>query len=329
VRDAGPEGPIDFVGDVHGCADELEALLETLGWEHDGRSFRHASAFAVFVGDVVDRGPAVRRSLALVRAMVEAGRAELLLGNHEYNLIGHFEPAHPDSDRQTLRRHTPRAVANLRATLDAYADAPEALADDVAWLRRRPLCLELPSVRAVHACWDEARIAPLRERPEGFVLTDADWLACSLPGHPVRRTVDRLLNGTVQTLPEGVTFRDTHGIERRQVRTKFWGPRSGRDRLGELVIDRRELRRELLEVPVAATGGEGRVAYGEGERPLFFGHYWFRGRPRPVRANLACLDYSAVLGGSLVAYRFRGESTLSADGFVAVPARNRSSAASA
>lgn len=327
ARDAGPDRPIDFIGDVHGCADELEALLERLGWTRDGEGFRHPEAFAVFVGDIVDRGPSVRRALRIVRAMVEAGRAELLLGNHEYNLIGHFEPAHPDSDRGTLRRHTARTLANLSATLDDYGDAPEALADDVAWLRGRPLCWETPSVRAVHACWDEARIAALRARPGGFLLSDADWRNCSLPGHPVRRTVDRLLNGTVHTLPEGITFRDTHGIERRQVRTKFWNPRAAR--LGELVIDRAELRRELHEVPVSATAGENRGHYPERERPLFFGHYWFRGKPRPVRDNLACLDYSAVLGGALVAYRFRGEAVLSSEGFVAVPAGSRSRAASA
>ena len=56
--------------------------------------------------------------------------------------------------------------------------------------------------------------------------------------------------------------------------------------------------------------------YGAHEPLLFVGHYWRRGKPAPIRANLACLDYSAVVGGRLVAYRLDQETRLDAGKFV-------------
>ncbi|MEB8343101.1 polynucleotide kinase-phosphatase [Streptomyces endophyticus] len=76
-------GPFDIVGDIHGCASELEALLGKLGYvggEHpEGRT-------AVFVGDLVDRGPDTPGVLRRVMGMVEAGTALCVPGNHENKL---------------------------------------------------------------------------------------------------------------------------------------------------------------------------------------------------------------------------------------------------
>ncbi|SFK27310.1 polynucleotide kinase-phosphatase [Methylorubrum salsuginis] len=85
-------GPFDIVGDVHGCADELEALLTRLGYgierrEEDGepryRVTPPPGRKAVFVGDLVDRGPRVADSLRIAMDMVEDGVALCVLGNHE------------------------------------------------------------------------------------------------------------------------------------------------------------------------------------------------------------------------------------------------------
>jgi hypothetical protein len=48
---------------------------------------------------------------------------------------------------------------------------------------------------------------------------------------------------------------------------------------------------------------------------LFIGHYWRRGKPAAIQANLACLDYSAVLSGKLVAYRLDQERQLEPNKF--------------
>jgi protein phosphatase len=85
----GEHGPFDIVGDVHGCADELEQLLAELGYERaDGEAYVHPEGRrAVFVGDLVDRGPRVVDSVRLVKAMVEAGSALCVPGNHDIKLV--------------------------------------------------------------------------------------------------------------------------------------------------------------------------------------------------------------------------------------------------
>ena len=85
-------GPFDVIGDVHGCANELRALLEQLGWileYDDDRAIgaRHPEGrTAVFVGDLVDRGPDTPGVLRLVMGMVAAGTALCVAGNHDDKL---------------------------------------------------------------------------------------------------------------------------------------------------------------------------------------------------------------------------------------------------
>ncbi|MDZ4659942.1 MAG: polynucleotide kinase-phosphatase [Bythopirellula sp.] len=91
-------GPFDFIGDVHGCCDELEDLLAQLGYEsrpveNPGPGwasicYTHpVGRQAVFVGDLVDRGPRVIDSLSLVRNMIDAGSALCVPGNHDMKLL--------------------------------------------------------------------------------------------------------------------------------------------------------------------------------------------------------------------------------------------------
>ena len=74
----GEGGPFDIIGDVHGCFDELVALLRSLSYtvDPDGTGARHPDGRrALFVGDLVDRGPATPAVLRLVMGMVGAGDA--------------------------------------------------------------------------------------------------------------------------------------------------------------------------------------------------------------------------------------------------------------
>jgi protein phosphatase len=86
-------GPFDVIGDVHGCLAELEKLLIELGYELErdeaGRAAgaRHPQRRAVFVGDLVDRGPDTPGVLRLVMGMVAAGTAFCVSGNHEAKLL--------------------------------------------------------------------------------------------------------------------------------------------------------------------------------------------------------------------------------------------------
>ncbi|WP_406185373.1 polynucleotide kinase-phosphatase [Streptomyces sp. NBC_01006] len=79
-------GPFDIIGDIHGCSSELETLLGKLGYEDgvhpEGRT-------AVFVGDLVDRGPDSPGVLRRVMGMVGSGNALCVPGNHE-NKLGRY-----------------------------------------------------------------------------------------------------------------------------------------------------------------------------------------------------------------------------------------------
>ncbi|MGB6457948.1 MAG: polynucleotide kinase-phosphatase [Streptosporangiaceae bacterium] len=86
-------GPFDVIGDVHGCRAELEALLAGLGYvitrDEEGRAVgaSHAERRAIFLGDLVDRGPDTPGVLRLVMGMIGAGDAFCVQGNHESKLL--------------------------------------------------------------------------------------------------------------------------------------------------------------------------------------------------------------------------------------------------
>jgi protein phosphatase len=92
-------GPFDIIGDIHGCCDELEALLRQLGYEitavapggpalASGAVYAHPlDRKAVFVGDLVDRGPRILDAVRLVRNMVISGSAFCVPGNHDMKLM--------------------------------------------------------------------------------------------------------------------------------------------------------------------------------------------------------------------------------------------------
>ena len=81
------EGPFDIIGDVHGCADELVELLDQLGYDTTESAISHPDGRrALFLGDLVDRGPSSDRVLEIAMAMVEHGTALCILGNHENKL---------------------------------------------------------------------------------------------------------------------------------------------------------------------------------------------------------------------------------------------------
>ena len=90
-------GPFDIIGDVHGCFDELKDLLEQLGYTITPRSedviedgfeiVAPEGRTAMFVGDLVDRGPATPEVLSLVMDMVAQGSAMCVAGNHDVKLL--------------------------------------------------------------------------------------------------------------------------------------------------------------------------------------------------------------------------------------------------
>ncbi|WP_369602068.1 metallophosphoesterase [Hahella sp. SMD15-11] len=304
----------DIIGDVHGCALTLKALLHKLGYQESMGIYGHPARQAIFVGDIIDRGPRIREALRIVRGMVEAGTAQMVMGNHEYNALGYCTRARPGSTRTYLREHTARHTRTISATLKQFEHHEEEFQSYLDWFLTLPLFLELPGFRVVHACWDEALIQAFREK-YGRNTIDMDFLHdSSVHGSFAGKVMDRLLRGTDLRLPEGFVIKGGDGYTRNAFRTRFWAsnPRTYQDVVFQPDGLPEPLRNRLLTQEEKSR----LLSYPESAPPVFVGHYWLSGTPRLLRSNVACVDYSAVKYGKLVAYRFNGEKTLTNDHFV-------------
>ena len=117
----GDHGPFDIIGDVHGCLDELRALLAKLGYEVSGDGARHLGGRkVVFLGDLVDRGPAVPGVLRLAMSMVASGGALCVPGNHDMKLM------------RKLRGRDVRVAHGLAESLAQLDEEPVAFKEQVA-----------------------------------------------------------------------------------------------------------------------------------------------------------------------------------------------------
>ena len=145
-------GPFDIIGDVHGCCDELETLLQQLGYrtttlETDSpvwgnRAYAHPEGRkAVFVGDLVDRGPRIVDTVRLVRNMVAAGSALCVPGNHDMKL---------------MRKLRGKDVQITHGLADSLAEI-EALPDEVRAAFRKELAEFLDGLVS-HYVFDDGRL---------------------------------------------------------------------------------------------------------------------------------------------------------------------------
>lgn len=299
----------DIIGDIHGHADALAALLRKLGYrEHQG-AWKHLGRTVIFVGDFIDRGPGQLETVRLVRSMVDASAALAVMGNHEFNAIAWNTP-HPDLTGEYLRRHDAKNHEHHAAFLAEIADNPELHQDILDWFLTLPLWLDLPGLRVVHACWHPshiAEIAPLLK--PGHTLDAALVEAASDRGSRLFRIVEDILKGPEVALPEGRMF-PQGGHMRSDARVRWWDASATTFRQASIVDSDTQM---LL--PDTAIPDSIRLGY-DGDKPVFFGHYWMTGAPRPLSAHVACVDYSAGRGGPLVAYRWDGEEDLLQDHFV-------------
>jgi hypothetical protein len=115
-------------------------------------------------------------------------------------------------------------------------------------------------------------------------------------------------------LPHGGKMISKDGLVRHTFRTKFW--EEAPQTYGDLVFQPDALPEDVAARPLTDSQKAELLIYGSNEPILFVGHYWQQGEPHPIRPNLACLDYSAVKYGKLVAYRWDGEHRLNRDHFV-------------
>lgn len=307
----------DLIGDVHGHADALVALLGDLGYRETRGAWRHPARRVVFVGDYIDRGPQIRETVRLVRAMVDAGSALAIQGNHEWNALAFHQPD-PDRPGEFLRAHNREHERQHQATLAQYAGAAGDLASDLAWFRQLPLWLDLPGLRVVHACWDDmAQVVVADGLARHGGVSDDFLVEGSNVESLLYAALEIVLKGKEMQLPDGVSFTDKDGRDRHAARVRWFLDPGGHDMASYgLPGD------GLPPLPLPAKVRAEARPYPATAVPVFFGHYWlFAAAPAPLAANVACLDYSVAKGGFLCAYRFAGEPEVAPRRFVTVAAR--------
>lgn len=299
----------DIIGDIHGEADALTRLLETLGYTQTDGVYSHPERQALFLGDFIDRGPSQRDVLGIVRPMVDNGNALAVMGNHEFNAIAYATP-----NRDTyLRLHTDKNRRQHAAFLDAFENDEDGYQDAIGWFKTLPLWLDLPELRVVHACWDATLINRLIDEYDGAWLSPGLLIQASTRGTWEYEAIETLLKGKEIDLPHGHSFLDKDKIRRHAIRVKWWQAASNyRDAyIGPPLAE--------SHIPDDPIDGDHLIEYACDEKPVFIGHYWLTGTPAPLASNIACVDYSvAKPGGVLAAYRFDGETELSSDKFVTV-----------
>ena len=308
----------DIIGDIHGHADSLRALLEKLGYRETAACYRHPDRTAIFVGDFIDRGPKQVETVSIVRRMVEAGTAHAVMGNHEFNAIAWHTPD-PANPGDYLRSHHSEKYGSKnfqqhKAFLQEVEGTP--LHNEIiAWFKTLPLWLDISGIRVVHGCWHPRFMNYLKPQlAEGNRLTEALLHAATMEpedetekdsGEPtVFKAVEALTKGIEIPLPESRSFLDKDGIQRYRVRSRWWdyAARTYRD---AAMLDN-ATRETLPDSPIP----EHACIWDDSQKPTFFGHYWLNGTPTRLSATAACLDYSIAKGGRLVAYRWSGEPEL-------------------
>ena len=177
-----PEGPLDIIGDVHGEAEALRALLARLGCDPERGTAQRPIAF---VGDLVDRGPDSPAVVEMVMKLVDAGIAQCALGNHELNILlgskkegnGWFYGDATDHyqlliDEQVCERPFDSALAS-----------PGQAERFGSFFATLPLVLHRADLRVVHACWYDAAIERLPHEADIVALTK-QW------GRDINRDLD-------------------------------------------------------------------------------------------------------------------------------------------
>lgn len=302
---------IDLIGDIHGHADKLESLLQKLGYVKNKGAYAHPDRKVLFVGDYIDRGPKIRETLEIVKAMVESDHAIALMGNHEYNaLCFHFQ----ETEGGHLRKHLIKNIIQHYETLKQFQNRQSEYEAYLEWFKTLPLYYESKNLRAVHACWDHSNIQYLKQTLVNDRLTDELIYQSVRIGTTLNEAIDQTLKGKEIKIPEGVKFIDKDGTDRKEIRIKWWEDPTQMTYRSISV----EPLEDLSEQPIDLSELPSTDYYKDKDKSVFFGHYWLQGEPSLYKENVCCLDYSVAKSGKLVAYRLDEEIILDSNKLIYV-----------
>ena len=301
----------DIIGDIHGYASLLKQLLTEMGYKRVDGIWRHPTRTAVFVGDFINRGPEIRETLLLVRAMVESGNALAILGNHEYSCILY----HIKDDNGTfMSRHIAGNRTQIQKTLTVYKSFDEEWQGHLKWMRTLPFFLDLGEIRVAHAYWNDVEIAKLKEYlPKGRLkkkfIREMHEKRPDMAG-----IVYKLLKGLEFKSPKDLIIKCSKGLSRK-VFTLNWWTNPDNKTFRQLYFGNKFILPDYHFPIELAPAFE---PYPTDKPIVFFGHYCLAGGAEIVQENICCVDSCVDTTGKLSAYRWSGEKQLIPENIVVV-----------
>lgn len=302
----------DLIGDIHGHATELKALLTKMNYQEVDAVWQHPERTVIFLGDFVDKGPEQVEVVRIAKAMVESGNALAIMGNHEFNAVL-WATEKAQGSGHYLRAHIPKNHKQHREFLEQVIEGSELHLEFVEWFKTLPLYLDMEGFRVVHACWHPEYLSVVEKfTDQNNSLFEDSWEESANRETELFEAIELLLKGLEITLPDGISFLDAYGHERTNIRSKWW--RTGPDiTYKNIALAPPSVVKQIPEKPLKQNVLPGY----DGLKPVFVGHYWLTGTPAPLSEHVACLDYSVAAdkNGKLCAYQWDGELNLDQNKF--------------
>lgn len=300
----------DIIGDIHGHATELRELLNLLGYREKDGLYTHPTRKVIFLGDFIDRGPEQKEVLSIVRPMIDSGTAYAVMGNHEFNAICY---ATADGQGGYLRPHNDRNNQQHAAFLNAYPVGTAEYAEMIEWFTTLPLYIEKDGLHIVHACWESASLQKLQSfTDQANRLKDAAYREYADESSAVYQALETVLKGPEFTLSPDLHFKDKDGHVRDAARIKWWLDEKTPSHLKLDFVNASLNQKQRASLDRLKVGENLKIE----KAPVFFGHYWMRGKPETYGDQYACVDYSVAKQGKLVAYSYDGDKKLNKRNFI-------------
>jgi len=279
----------DIIGDIHGYAPLLKKLLTELGYKKTESGYSHPERKAIFVGDFINRGPEIQKTIRLVRSMVENGSAYAILGNHEINAI----ICYLKFKSENKQAKTPR--------------------NDLKWLCSLPVFIETEELREVHACWSQNAVDFLKkEIPKGKIKKKMFKELILNPKSDFSKNIWTLTKGIDFKMPGDLKLINNKGVSSRLFRLRWWENPLGKT-FEEMSFDSKFV---LPSYTIPEQLLPETFVYPENAPVLFFGHYCRFNGPHIIKPNICCVDTGVVKSKKIAAYRWSGEKSLIAENLI-------------
>lgn len=287
----------DIIGDIHGHYDKLINLLEKMGYVYNGKFYQAPHNHkAIFIGDMIDRAKKQTEVLKTVFSMLDNHQAYAIMGNHELNAIAY---SIKNDNGDYLRPHNEKNTKQHQAFLDALPFQSDEYHYWINRLYELPLWLELDDAFFIHACAKKNAINTLSPHLIDNKLTP-NIIKNIYNNHSTFCALEILLKGVEVYVPEPHHIIDPQGIKRNNIRVAWW---------------QSDLTKPLVQISCSSICDMSGIPPDfqipitfekATNNPIFIGHYWLDGAPKPLSKDVICVDYSAGRGDKLVAYQFDG-----------------------